>query len=117
MLLAAALVVGLESCGAKADPRLAGSWRGPETNGWIPVRLQGNPGQIGFQHGYLLAPEIRDALAVIKLSLTHDNAPRDWGFFRTAAQTMLWPRVGEECRQELQGIVEGLAGSDLRDAR
>jgi len=114
MLLAAELVVGLASCGAKADPRLAGSWRGPETNGWIPVRLQGNPGQIGFQHGYLLAPEIGDALAVIKLSLTHDNAPRDWGFFRTAAETMLWPRVGEEYRQELQGIAEGLAAHGVK---
>ena len=119
LVLTAALTGGLLSCGAKADPRLAGSWRGPETNGWIPVRLQGSPAQIGFQHGYLLAPEIADALAVIKLSLTHDNAPRDWGFFRTAAQTMLWPRIGEEYRQELKGLVEGLAAhgvtADLAD--
>ncbi len=45
----------------------------------------GRPSQIGFQHGYLLAPEIEDALQVEKLELTHDEQ-KDWQFFRDAAQ-------------------------------
>ncbi len=112
LLTTSALV--LLSCGGAVDPRLAGSWRGPGTNGWIPVRLEGTPAQIGFQHGYLLAPEIADALAVIRLSLVHDNPPRDWAFFRNAAETMLWPRVSEEYRQELQGIAEGVAARGVK---
>ena len=90
------------------DRRLSGSWRGAEVNGWIPVRLQGSPGQIGFQHGYLLAPEITDALKVVQLMLPRDTK-RDWTFLRKAAETILWPRVEEEYRAELRGIAEGLA--------
>ena len=107
------LISTLLSCGGKADARLSGSWRGEEINGWIPVRLQGPPAQVGFQHGYLLAPEIGDAIKVIQLSLPHETK-RDWAFLRTAAETILWPRVEEEYREELRGILEGLTARGVR---
>ncbi|HLE60731.1 MAG TPA: C45 family peptidase [Thermoanaerobaculaceae bacterium] len=113
MLFLALLTPSLLSCGPKADPRLSGSWRGEKVNGWIPVRLQGPPAQIGFQHGYLLAPEIRDAIKVIQLSLPHETK-RDWAFLRTAAETILWPHVEEEYREELRGILEGLTARGVR---
>ncbi len=75
--------------------------------GWIYVHLEGSPHDIGVQHGYLLAPEIADAYGVIRLEMTHDTG-RDWGFFRRAAQQMLWPKIDAEYQQELQGIVDGL---------
>jgi hypothetical protein len=56
--------------GRSPDPRLAGSYRF-EKNGWICVHLQGAPEAIGFQHGYLLAPEIADALGAVRLEETH----------------------------------------------
>ncbi|MFB3920714.1 MAG: C45 family autoproteolytic acyltransferase/hydrolase [Terriglobia bacterium] len=88
------------------DPRLAGAFRKPEKNGWTFVHLQGTPSQIGFQHGYLLAPEIEDALKVTVLEQAHDEK-KDWQFFRDAAQNMMWPHIEEEYRQELQGIADG----------
>ncbi|NWG14752.1 MAG: peptidase C45 [Acidobacteria bacterium] len=94
-------------CGPAADPRLKQALRKPEQNGWIFVHLEGNPSEIGFQHGYLLAPEIADAQKVIALELTHDTQ-RDWAFFRTTAQEVLWPQIEQEYRDELNGIVEGL---------
>ncbi|OFV79550.1 MAG: peptidase C45 [Acidobacteria bacterium RBG_13_68_16] len=97
------------------DRRLSGSWRGAEVNGWIPVRLQGSPGEIGFQHGYLLAPEIADALKVIQLVLPHETK-RDGAFLRAAAETIFWPRVDEEYREELRGISEGLAARGVKAA-
>jgi hypothetical protein len=75
--------------------------------------LEGSPGQIGFQHGYLLAPEIADALKVIQLTLPHETK-RDWAFLRQAAETILWPRVDEEYREELRGISEGLAARGVK---
>jgi len=73
---------------------------------------------LGLQHGYLLAPEIRDAQRVIAATLQRDTG-RDWKFFRDAARTVLWPRVPDEYRQELQGIAEGVgihgAGLDIWD--
>lgn len=81
--------------------------------GWIYVHLEGSPHDIGVQHGYLLAPEIGDAYGMIRLELTHDTG-RDWGFFRRAAQQMLWPKIDPEYQQELQGIVDGLNGNGVK---
>lgn len=88
------------------DPRLQRAFRQPARNGWTFVHLEGRPSDIGFQHGYLLAPEIQDMLKVTELEETHDNA-KDWAFFRDAARTMMWPRIDPEYREELQGIVDG----------
>lgn len=117
ILLPAALLLlagsALLSFQPAADPRLKGSSRGETKNGWIPVRLQGTPEQVGYQHGYLLAKEIEDSLAVTRLMLTHDSA-RDWRFFRSAAEKILWPRVPEEYQQEIQGMAAGLAARGVK---
>src|SRR5208282_2001206 len=88
------------------DSRLKHAFRQPERNGWTFVHLEGRPADIGFQHGYLLAAEIEDMLKVTVLEETHDNK-KDWQFFRDAARTMMWPRIDQEYREELQGIVDG----------
>lgn len=87
------------------DPRLAGASRA-EADGWITVHLAGDPGRIGFQHGYLLAPEIADLVRVQK-PLLKETTKRDWAFYRDAAERILWPKIEAEYRQELDGIVEG----------
>ncbi len=92
---------------SQSDPRLSKAFRRPELNGWIFVHLEGTPQEIGFQHGYLLAPEIEDTQKVIKLGLTHDSH-KSYSFFRTAAEKVLWPRVEPQYREELQGIADGL---------
>jgi hypothetical protein len=101
-----------------SDPRLKAGLRRPVQNGWIFVHLQGSPAELGYQHGYLLAPEIADAQKVVSLELTHDTK-HDWKFFRSAAQNMLWPRIEQEYRDELGGIADGLrargVGLDLWD--
>jgi hypothetical protein len=88
------------------DPRLAKSYRF-ERGGWIYLHLEGSPEQIGYQHGYLLAPEIEDAIRSVQLSDTH-STQRDWNFFRKTAREILWPHIETEYRQELQGIADGL---------
>jgi hypothetical protein len=100
------LLFGLGKIDPSKDARLKGAFRRAETNGWIQVRLQGSPSQIGFQHGYLLAPEIKDAFKILKLELTRDSK-KDWMFFRNAAQEVMWPRIDAEYREELQGIADG----------
>jgi hypothetical protein len=94
-------------------PRLAKAYRF-QRGGWTYVHLEGSPSDIGFQHGYLLAPEIADAFAAIKLMDTHDTQ-RDWEFFRKTAREMLWPHIDAEYQQELQGIADGVKahGVDL----
>jgi hypothetical protein len=87
------------------DPRLKGAYRFEE-GGWIYVHLEGSPARVGFQHGALLAPEIADALAAVRLDATH-RTKRDWAFFRDAARDVLWPGIDAEYREELLGILEG----------
>jgi len=86
---------------------LSGSSRKPPLNGWTVVRLSGTPKQIGYQHGYLLAPEIADLQKVFLLELTHDNG-KDWNFFREAAKNVWWPHIEQEYRDEMQGIADGI---------
>jgi Phospholipase B len=95
------------------DSRLQNAYRF-QKGGWTYVHLEGSPSAIGFQHGYLLAPEIADAFEAIKLFDTRETQ-RDWGFFRTTAQQMLWPHIDAEYQQELQGIADGVKaqGVDL----
>jgi hypothetical protein len=86
---------------------LNGSSRKPPVNNWTVVRLSGAPKQIGYQHGYLLAPEIADLQKVFLLELTHDNG-KDWNFFRDAAKNVWWPHLDQEYRDEMQGIADGV---------
>jgi len=86
---------------------LKNAFRRPRKNGWTFVHLEGTPHEIGFQNGYLLAPEIEDTLKVTILEVTHDNK-KDWQFFRDAAQNMMWPHIEQEYRDEMQGIVDGV---------
>ena len=90
-----------------AEPRLQAASRQPARNGWIFLHLEGDPATIGYQHGYLLAPEIIDTQRTIAAVLAQDTK-KDWAFFRTAAEQVLWPRIEAEYREELQGIAEGL---------
>jgi len=94
------------------DPRLAKAYRF-ERGGWIYVHLEGSPSDVGFQHGYLLAPEIADAFAAVSLEMTHESN-RDWDFFRRAAHQMLWHTIDPEYQAELKGIVAGLEARKVK---
>ncbi len=103
-LLAANLLLGAR------PPLLTGSRR-EDRAGWIYVRLQGTPSQIGYQHGYWLAPEIDQLIRVAKLEEQH-NSGSAWQFYyaqhRRDAMRLFWPKVPSEYRRELIGIVRGV---------
>lgn len=106
LLIALALPSLVLAKDAGSDSRLKNSFRLPEKNGWTFVHLEGTPSEIGYQNGYLLAPEIEDLLKVTALEESHDDQ-KDWQFFREAARTMMWPHIEREYREELQGIADG----------
>jgi hypothetical protein len=94
------------------DARLAKAYRF-DRDGWVYVHLEGAPHDVGFQHGYLLAPEIGDAFASVSLNMTHSTG-RDWDFFRRAGREMLWPKIDPEYQAELDGIVEGIQARKVK---
>src|SRR5215469_16906750 len=89
-----------------SDSRLEKAYRF-QKGGWTYVHLEGSPADIGFQHGYLLAPEIEDAFEAIKLYDTHQSQ-RDWDFYRNVGKDVLWPHIDPEYQQELEGIANGV---------
>jgi Phospholipase B len=103
----------LTSFASAASAELQGAFRLPEKNGWTYVHLQGTAHQIGFQNGYLLAPEISDMLKVAILEAQHDYK-KPWSFFRASAQTMMWPHVEQEYRDELKGIADGATANGVK---
>ena len=106
VLFLLALALAMASREPQVDTRLKRGSRRAEKNGWIRVHLEGSPSEIGYQHGYLLAPEIRDTLHTVSFEMVHEEH-HDWQFFRDKAQNMLWPHVDAEYRAELQGIADG----------
>ena len=100
------LLCGVAFAATKPEARLEKAYRFQQ-GGWTYVHLEGAPADVGYQHGYLLAPEIQDAFEAIKLFDTHQSQ-HDWEFFRTIAREKLWPRIDPEYQQELQGISDGV---------
>jgi len=108
----AGIFLPLVSRAPKTDARLKNAFRRPAHNGWTFVHLEGSPAEIGYQNGYLLAPEIEKTFKVFRLELTRDNK-KDWAFFRDAARDMMWPKIETEYREELQGIAEGVKARSI----
>src|SRR5258707_13885646 len=92
---------------------LAGSSRKPPVSGWTVVHLSGSPAQVGYQHGYLLAPEIADLQKVFLLELTHEHG-KGLNFYRDAAKNVMWPHIEQESRDEMQGIADGLQAHGVK---
>jgi hypothetical protein len=90
------------------DPRLQKASR-EDKNGWIFVHLEGTPNAIGYQHGYLLASEIDDVLRMFAFYFENGSTQKPWKFFREAAEEIFWPKLEKEYREEIEGMVEGLA--------
>jgi hypothetical protein len=114
-LLASLALAACVSTPRADDPRLALATRRDEA-GWIALHLEGPPATIGFQHGWLAAPEIDDALAMLRV-FAPGSTGRDWGFFRRSARELFWPRLDAEQRAEIEGIAEGLRARGKRADR
>ncbi len=107
-----AVLLATSAVCAKPDPRLAHSYR-VDKAGWIYIHLVGTPDEIGYQDGYLLAPEIDDGIRMLKFYLGR-TTHKDWSFYRSAAKRMFWPKLPEEYRHEIEGIAEGLRARGMK---
>jgi hypothetical protein len=106
LFFAIASLAAAAAAQSASDPRLSGSYKFSD-GGWTYVHLQGKPGQIGFQHGYLMARQIEDIVNVYRVETQYQDK-REWSFYRDAAKKILWPHLDKEYKQELQGITDGL---------
>jgi hypothetical protein len=78
-----------------------------EINGWIWLKTGGEPFERGFQHGYLLAAEFKEAWRVYDAMTLHSMG-LDLGFFIAKGAGLHKPLIPEEQLKEMRGIAAGL---------
>jgi hypothetical protein len=81
-----------------------------ERHGWIYLHVEGAAKDRGFQHGYLLAPEIAEGLRVSKACWQYDSA-MTWNWLVERASKMFVPHIDAENLEELQGIADGMTAA------
>lgn len=87
-----------------------------EKNGWIYLHIEGDPKERGFQHGYLLAKEIKESIRVLSESWHYETA-MDWQWLVDKSAKMFTPKVDAENLEEIDGIVEGMKASGITSIR
>src|SRR5579872_2133149 len=87
-----------------------------ERHGWIYLHVEGEAGDRGFQHGYLLAPEIAEGLRVTKAIWEYSSA-MTWPWLVERAGQMFAPRIDPENLAELEGIAKGMTAAGHRATR
>jgi hypothetical protein len=78
-----------------------------EKNGWIYLHIEGSPVERGFQHGYLLSQEIKEALREMKEVWYYQTA-MDWQWLVDRSAKMFNSKIDAENMEEMKGIVEGM---------
>ena len=121
-LLVAFLVLALSSPGADTPPRpdVQQAWLSKanrhEKAGWVYLHIEGAPRTRGFQHGYLLAPEIKQGIKAIRADWEYQSATK-WPWLLAKADAMFARKIDKENLAELDGIVEGLQAAGVPSSR
>jgi hypothetical protein len=122
LLVVAFLCLPLASRGAEAPlrPDVQQSWLSKanrhEKAGWIYLHIEGAPRARGFQHGYLLAPEIKQGLAATRADWECLSATK-WTWLLSKADSLFTRKIDKENLAELEGIVEGMRAAGVPSSR
>jgi hypothetical protein len=87
-----------------------------EKNGWIYLHIEGKPEERGFQHGYLMAKEIREALRQTG-EVWHYQTGMDWDWMVSKSSEMFNSKIDSENMEEIEGIVEGMKAAGVTATR
>lgn len=77
-----------------------------DKNGWVYIHIEGDPQERGFQHGYLVAPELKEIFKNLKY-LSYWNTGKEWEFFVKAAEKLFASKMDSEFLEEIKGIADG----------
>jgi hypothetical protein len=78
-----------------------------EKNGWTYLHIEGGAQERGFQHGYLMADEIKEAIRMLSKRWNYQTA-MDWKWIVQKGAEILTPKVETENLNEIDGMVEGM---------
>lgn len=78
-----------------------------EKSGWVYLHIEGTPEERGFQHGYLLAKQIRESIRTLSTGWKYQTGI-NWSWLVSKAGYILVPKVDSENISEIKGIEEGM---------
>lgn len=81
-------------------------------NGWQHIKVKGTPYECGFQEGYLLADEYKDALRVYKF-MTLETFGMTYEWFAEQALKLHRDKIPTRWFEELRGMAEGLTAAGI----
>jgi hypothetical protein len=87
-----------------------------EKDGWVYLHIEGKPLERGFQHGYLLAKEIKEALRQMS-EVWHYQTAMDWQWLVDKSARMFNSKIDAENMGEMEGIVEGMKAAGVAATR
>ena len=122
VLLVAFLGLALSSPSSEPPPRpeVQQAWLSKanrhEKAGWVYIHIEGAPRARGFQHGYLLAPEIKQAINATRADWEYLSATK-WAWLLAKADALFARKIDPENLAELDGIAEGLQAAGVPSSR
>ena len=110
LLLLFALALPAAAAPTAEQAKWLSSAKRAEKDGWIYIHVEGTPRQRGFQHGYQLANEIADGLAMRRTEWEH-NSTYAWSWLVGKSKQLINPKVDAEDLAEMDGIAEGMSAA------
>ena len=83
-----------------------------QVNGWQHLKVKGTPYECGFQEGYLLVDEYKDALRVYKF-MTLESFGMTYEWFAEQALKLHRDMIPARWLEELRGMAEGLTAAGV----
>jgi len=83
-----------------------------DRNGWVYIHIEGEPYERGYQHGFLVAPDLKEIFRSLKY-LTYWNTGKEWEFFVEAAEKLFVKHIDQEWMDEIKGIADGAKAAGL----
>ena len=83
-----------------------------EKNGWVYLHIEGGPRERGFQHGYLLAKDIAEAIRIQRRVWEYQSAMK-WSWLVEKSAALFKGKIDPENAAEIDGIIEGMAAAGV----
>ncbi len=107
---------GLQSQNVAEQPDFLKKANRHEKNGWTYLHIEGSPKERGYQHGWLMAAEIKENLRLLRARWEYQTA-MDWSWYVKNAGEVLSVRVDAENLEEIDGIAEGMRTAGVETSR
>lgn len=82
--------------------------------GWTVLHIEGDPYPRGYQHGYLMAPEIAKYCDALARDQYAKDPAMGWRTVRTAANALFLRKLDREFLEEMKGIADGAAAAGAK---